>query len=89
MRTAKTFTFMRYERGEEKWLLTKGSLWRLHESQQLQVPGVEKSGRTEDAGRGERELNTEKEATHGGKALQCFVGTSRRKLENLEESGGC
>lgn len=52
MRTAKTFTSMRYERGEEKWLLTKGSLWRLHESQQLQVPGVEKSGRTEDAGRG-------------------------------------
>lgn len=55
--------------------------------------GVEKSGRTEDAGRGagwgERELNTEKEATHGGKALQCFVGTSRRKLENLEEAGGC
>lgn len=36
-----------------------------------------------------RELNTGKEATQGGKALQCFEGPSRRKLENLEKAEGC
>ena len=43
----------------------------------------------EGAGRDERELNTGSEAAQGGKVSPCLLATSGRKLEKLEEAGGC